>query len=141
MLLTLPCLAMLWMVPDTQRSGLDPTALHDVSLVMGLVASFALGFCCNGPKATCGIALQETAHSKARGTASGILGLCGQMGASVAGYPLVMLQKDYGWGGVFAGLAASGTMGAFVFVVLIRDVQKFEALINYLDLMAFSYFK
>lgn len=118
MALTVPCLGMLWMVPDTEHAPELATGLGDISLLMGIGASFALGFCCNGPKATCGIALQETAHPKARGTASGILGLCGQMGASVAGYPLVMLQKDYGWAGVFAGLATSGGAGAVVFLLL-----------------------
>jgi len=87
-------------------------------VVLGLIASFGLGFSCNGPKATCGIALQETAHPKARGTASGLLGLTGQLGASLAGYPLVMLQKDFGWYGVFAGLAASAAAAALVFIAL-----------------------
>ena len=118
-LVTIPCLLMLWLVPDAASA--DPTASlfgYDVAILIGLVASFGLGFCCNGPKATCGIALQETAHPKARGTASGILGLCGQIGASIAGYPLVMLQKDYGWAGVFAGLGTSGVVAAIIFVIL-----------------------
>jgi len=112
-----PGLGVLWLTPDAntlQESSFTAMAL-------GLASSFFLGAAINGPKAVCGIAAREMSHPKAAGTAGGILGLAGQIGASFAGYPLVMLQKDYGWAGVFLGLLGSSLLAVLLFVPLVMS--------------------
>ena len=68
--------------------------------------------------------MQEMANPQVRGTASGLQGLCGQLGASLAGYPLVLVQKLYGWQGVFSGLAGGGAVAAALFLGLWYMVER-----------------
>jgi len=111
----IPGLAFLWHVPARGASG-SLWEAHTLSI--GLAAATVVGFSCTGPNAVSGIAMQEMVNPKVRGTASGLQGFFGQLGASLSGYPLVLLQNVYGWEGVFLGLAGSATMAVCIFLGL-----------------------
>ena len=110
----LPGLVVLWGVPEAGAQG---AASH--SLLLGLGSLFTLGVAANGPKTMCGIAVRETVPMEAGGTAGGVLGLAGQIGASLAGYPLIKLQNQFGWAGVFAGLLGAVLLALLLLLPLV----------------------
>jgi sugar phosphate permease len=59
---------------------------------LAYIALFGVGFSVNGPKTLAGIAVRES-HPEAAGTAGGALGMAGQVGAAVAGYPIGLIIK------------------------------------------------
>ena len=65
-----------------------------------------------------GIAARESVPNEAGGTAGGVLGLAGQVGASLAGFPLISLQDSYGWGGVFVGLTGCALLAIVILIPL-----------------------
>ena len=75
-------IAGLWLVTAEMTKSPNPVALY------GLLAW--AGACANGPKTLCGMAVRER-QREAAGTAGGALGLVGQLGASLAGFPVGVL--------------------------------------------------
>eukprot|EP00741_Cyanophora_paradoxa_P003272 tig00000691_g3180.t1 len=73
----------------------------DVALV------FLMGMMLYGPHMLIGLCGVEMAHKKAASSAIGLLGLLSYLGAGVAGAPLTMLVKQYGWISFFQAMAAS----------------------------------
>lgn len=114
--LTLPGLVILWFLPTPDKENNDN--VDPLTLFVGFAALFELGFAINGPKTLCGIAAREMAHPHAAGIAGGLLGLAGQVGATISGYPLIALKESYGWFGVFGGLVGSTILSIILFAPL-----------------------
>eukprot|EP00741_Cyanophora_paradoxa_P013589 tig00020703_g13120.t1 len=67
---------------------------------------FLLGFFVYGPQMLVGLAGVELAHKSAASSAIGFLGLVSYLGAGIAGAPLTILVKQYGWNAFFMSLIA-----------------------------------
>jgi hypothetical protein len=96
-LLALPFLYLTQHLPVTARTGLPPLA----------AAYFLLGLFVNGPKTLSGIALRQLVPPSMAGTAMGVQGLVGQVGASWAGAPVGFVAQHWGWGAIKHLWAAS----------------------------------
>lgn len=72
-----------------------------------MVLIMGAGFGANGPKTLCGMAVRET-HKEAPGTAGGALGLIGQIGAALSGYPVGLLLSH----GISKGLYREDLIGS-----------------------------
>lgn len=70
-------------------------------------AYFLLGLFVNGPKTLSGIALRQLVPPSMAGTAMGVQGLVGQVGASWAGAPVGFVAQHWGWGAIKHLWAAS----------------------------------
>ena len=62
---------------------------------------FFSGFLIFGPQMLIGMAAAELVDKKAAGTATGFTGLFAYLGAACAGFPVGLIQKEFGWNGVF----------------------------------------
>ena len=82
--------------------------------------SFLIGFGVYGPKTMCGLAVRET-HAEAAGTAGGFLGLAGQIGASIAGYPLGVVVDRYGWNSLYHVMIFSSSLVSILFYALLNN--------------------
>ena len=96
-LLALPFLYATQHMPLTPHTGLAPLAS----------AYFLLGLFVNGPKTLSGIALRQLVPPSMAGTAMGVQGLVGQVGASWAGAPVGFVAQHWGWGAIKHLWAAS----------------------------------
>ena len=67
----------------------------------------------------CGLAVREMCDKQFAGTAGGLLGLAGQIGAAAAGYPLGLAADKYGWNSFNIILIAS----SFVIIILFGILQ------------------
>jgi len=85
--------------------------------------SFLVGYSVFLPQSLLGVALSESTHSRASGTALGILGAFAAAGASFAGYPLSKLVEYYGWNIVMYTLVISG-IGASLFHIPLFSTEK-----------------
>ena len=81
---------------------------------------FLIGFGVYGPKTMCGLAVRET-HAEAAGTAGGFLGLAGQIGASIAGYPLGVVVDRYGWNSLYHVMIFSSSLVSILFYALLNN--------------------
>jgi MFS transporter, OPA family, sugar phosphate sensor protein UhpC len=79
---------------------------------------FCLGFFIFGPQMLIGVAAAELSHKKAVATATGFAGLFAYFGAAVAGTPLGMLIRDWGWDAFFIALVVSGIIASFILLPL-----------------------
>ena len=97
----------------------------DTPIVAISTALFLIGFGVYGPKTLCGLAVRET-HAEAAGTAGGFLGLAGQVGASIAGYPLGIVVDRYGWNSLYYIMIFSSSLVSMLFYALLdkRIVSK-----------------
>jgi sugar phosphate permease len=68
----------------------------------------ALGFCAFGPHVLNGLAAREYAPRAVQASAGGFSKALGQLGGTVAGYPLGLLFHSLGWRAAAAALAAAG---------------------------------
>mmetsp|Transcript_32358 Transcript_32358/g.52296 ORF Transcript_32358/g.52296 Transcript_32358/m.52296 type:complete len:525 (+) Transcript_32358:56-1630(+) len=68
------------------------------------ITIFILGFFVYGPHMLIGLAGTELSHKSAASSAIGFLGLISYIGAGIAGAPLTMLVKNYGWGSFFQSM-------------------------------------
>lgn len=62
---------------------------------------FLIGFFIFGPQMLIGVAATELSHKKAAGTATGFTGWFGYIGAALAGGPIGIMVKKFGWEGYF----------------------------------------
>lgn len=85
------------------------------AMLQGLL--FTVGFAVYGPKTVCGIAVREDFEA-IMGPAAALLGLVGQLGAVLAGYPLGLLNIHLGWGSVLASLLAAAWLKTALFAGL-----------------------
>lgn len=98
--------------------------LDDASSVTISIVLFFLGFGVYGPKTMCGLAVREMCDKQYAGTAGGLLGLAGQIGAAAAGYPLGLAADKYGWNSFNIILIASSATIIFLFGILQNDYER-----------------
>jgi OPA family sugar phosphate sensor protein UhpC-like MFS transporter len=65
---------------------------------------FTIGFFVFGPQMLIGVAAAELSHKRAAASATGFTGFIAYIGSAVAGYPLGILMKSFGWDGFFVAL-------------------------------------
>ena len=66
----------------------------------------------------CGLAVREMCDKNFAGTAGGLLGLAGQLGSAIAGYPLGLLADNYGWNSFYILLLSSSIIVILLFGIL-----------------------
>ena len=104
MFLLMGCVFALW------RSPAGATALHFLIMV-------CVGFLISGPQILVGVAASDFASKRAAGTASGLTGTFGYIGASVAGIGIGAIVDTFGWDGAFIMITISALLGAFFFAL------------------------
>eukprot|EP00638_Chattonella_subsalsa_P005159 CAMPEP_0117754592 /NCGR_PEP_ID=MMETSP0947-20121206/12916_1 /TAXON_ID=44440 /ORGANISM="Chattonella subsalsa, Strain CCMP2191" /LENGTH=418 /DNA_ID=CAMNT_0005573701 /DNA_START=391 /DNA_END=1647 /DNA_ORIENTATION=+ len=87
-------------------SGALPLALTDLLPRMDCMCLFVMGMGMNGPRTLGPVAMREGMHSAAAGTATGLMGLAGQLGATFAGAPVGILTEQYGWAATMSFILA-----------------------------------
>ena len=83
------------LLPSTSTAvegKLGVTSFYQLALIF-----FGIGFFINGPKTLLAMAVRESVPPKVSGTATGFLGLLGQVGSVIAGAPFGTLIEKYGW--------------------------------------------
>eukprot|EP00941_MAST-03F_sp_MAST-3F-sp1_P006536 g6536.t1 len=94
------------------------------SVVVVFFGLLLIGCGCYGPKTLCGLVVRE-AHPYAAGSAGALLGIMGQCGAILAGYPVSKMQQTHGWNAVLHVLFASSLFCLFGFaILLVRQENK-----------------
>lgn len=104
MILLMGCVFALW------KSPAGATALHFLIMV-------CVGFVISGPQILVGVAASDFASKRAAGTASGLTGTFGYIGASVAGVGIGAIVDNFGWDWVFIMITVSALLGAFFFAL------------------------
>lgn len=84
-------------LPKEWMRRLSGTSIRAAPLAL---AYFLLGLFVNGPKTLSGIALRQMVPSSMAGTATGVQGWVGQVGASWAGAPVGFIAQHWGWGAI-----------------------------------------
>jgi MFS transporter, OPA family, sugar phosphate sensor protein UhpC len=87
-------------------------------LLLDSFLMFVIGFFIFGPQMLIGVAAAELSHKQAAGTATGFAGCFAYIGAAVAGGPLGMIAKDFGWEGFFVVLTISGIISSLLLLPL-----------------------
>lgn len=82
---------------------------------------FSIGFFVFGPQMLIGMAAAECSHKKSPGTATGFVGLFAYLGASIAGYPLVLLMNLFQWNGFFTVIACCASGIALLFLPFLKS--------------------
>lgn len=104
MFLLMGCIFALWQSPQ------GATALHFLIMV-------GIGFLISGPQILVGVAASDFASKRAAGTASGLTGTFGYLGASVAGVGVGAVVDNFGWDFAFIMITISALLGAFFFAL------------------------
>ena len=95
---------MLWFAPN----GMP--IIH--TLVM-----LSIGFFVAGPQTMVGVAAVDFASKRAAGSASGLTGTCGYIGAATSGVGTAYIaEHSFGWHGVFAMMLLSAFIGSLCFI-------------------------
>jgi sugar phosphate permease len=76
----------------------------------------AIGFFVVGPQTVVGVAAVDFSSKKAAGSATGLVGTMGYMGASSAGMGTAYVAEVFGWNGVFILLLVSSMLGCLCFL-------------------------
>jgi OPA family sugar phosphate sensor protein UhpC-like MFS transporter len=79
---------------------------------------FMIGFATFGPQMLIGLAVAELAPKQATATATGLASWVAYLGSALAGYPLGIILKHFGWNGFFVGLGAAAGMAVLLLVPL-----------------------
>lgn len=79
---------------------------------------FTIGFFVFGPQMLIGMAAAELSHKKAAATATGFIGFIAYAGATVAGYPLGIIRRDFGWEGFFITLIGCAVVSTVLLIPL-----------------------
>ncbi|WP_375319552.1 MULTISPECIES: MFS transporter [unclassified Candidatus Tisiphia] len=74
-----------------------------------------VGFFVSGPQVLIGIATADFTNKQAVGTANGLSGLFGYLGAALAGVCVGWISDNLGWNGVFLFFSLSAFLGAILF--------------------------
>jgi OPA family sugar phosphate sensor protein UhpC-like MFS transporter len=81
-------------------------------------AIFVLGFFVYGPQMLIGVAAAELVGKRAAATSNGFVGLTAYMGAAVAGYPLGLVIREFGWDGFFLFLTFCAAISVLLLMPL-----------------------
>jgi sugar phosphate permease len=76
-----------------------------------------IGFFIVGPQTVVGVASIDFSSKKAAGSALGLVGICGYMGFSLAGWgSAYVAERSFGWDGVFILMIVASILGCFCFL-------------------------
>ncbi len=81
------------------------------------IALIAIGFLIYGPVMLIGIAAVDLVPKKAAGTAAGLTGLFGYVGATAAELGIGKLVQHYGWNAGFTAIIASAALSMFLLLL------------------------
>lgn len=84
------------------------------NIILDSLLLFAIGFSIFGPQMLIGVTAAELSHKKAGASSTGFVGCFAYLGSAVAGYPLGLIIRDYGWDQYFIVLAVSAIIAALV---------------------------
>lgn len=90
-----------------------------------------LGAGISGPKTLIGIAIRDIVPADSAGVAGGVLGLCGQLGLTLAASGIALTLQTYRWSYFIYILLVSSILlsGVFLSIVLTRGLRyKFNTL-------------
>lgn len=88
------------------------------SVVINGIIMIIIGFFVSGPQILQGVAAADFASKKAAGTANGLTGTFGYLGASFSGVGIGKIVDLWGWNIAFLTLAASALISAFFFSLI-----------------------
>lgn len=88
--------------------------------VAGIVLLFLMGFFVYGPQVLIGVASADFVSKKAIGTANGLAGTMGYVGAAISGAGVGCLIDDYGWSSVFIFFIISSLVGGVLFLMTVE---------------------
>ena len=83
------------------------------SLVMSII-----GVLITAPQILVGVAATDFSSKKIAGTANGLTGSFGYLGASIAGIAIGTLAEGYGWHSAFGLIISSALISALLFFVI-----------------------
>ena len=106
-------------VAESLGLGEGAVGSQQVGLIYLLMAF--VGFFAFGPHMLIGLTAREVAPAGVGATANGFAKMIGQVGGMIAGYPLSLLMKSYGWEAIVVCWAFSG-IGACLCFFLLRKV-------------------
>lgn len=87
------------------------------SELLSIVILSLIGFFISGPQMLVGIAAADFSTRGAVGTANGLSGLFGYLGAAIAGVGVGWISDNYGWDGVFIFFSISALLGSSLFAL------------------------
>ncbi|HJD55622.1 MAG TPA: MFS transporter [Rickettsia endosymbiont of Pyrocoelia pectoralis] len=87
------------------------------SELLSIMILSLIGFFISGPQLLVGIAAADFSTRQAVGTANGLSGLFGYLGASIAGVGVGWISDNYGWDGVFIFFSISALLGSSLFAL------------------------
>lgn len=87
------------------------------SELLSIVILSLVGFFVSGPQLLVGIAAADFSTRQAVGTANGLSGLFGYLGAAIAGVGVGWISDNYGWDGVFIFFSISALLGSSLFAL------------------------
>ncbi|MFV9936846.1 MAG: MFS transporter, partial [Rickettsia endosymbiont of Haemaphysalis japonica] len=88
------------------------------SELLSIVMFSLIGFFVSGPQLLVGIAAADFSTRQAVGTANGLSGLFGYLGAAIAGVSVGWISDNYGWNGVFIFFSISALLGGGLFALI-----------------------
>lgn len=96
--------------------------------ILSLAMLALIGFFVSGPQLLVGVAAADFSTRQAVGTANGFSGLCGYLGAALAGVCVGWISDNWGWGKVFLFFSISAFLGGCLFALTwnhsARNVKK-----------------
>lgn len=87
------------------------------SELLSIVILSLVGFFVSGPQLLVGIAAADFSTRQAVGTANGLSGLFGYLGAAIAGVGVGWISDNYGWDGGFIFFSISALLGSSLFAL------------------------
>lgn len=87
------------------------------SELLSIIILSLVGFFVSGPQLLVGIAAADFSTRGAVGTANGLSGLFGYLGAAIAGVGVGWISDNYGWDGVFIFFSISALLGSSLFAL------------------------
>ncbi|MCC8483802.1 MAG: MFS transporter [Rickettsia endosymbiont of Labidopullus appendiculatus] len=82
--------------------------------IFSIIILALVGFFVSGPQVLIGVATADFTNKQAVGTANGLSGLFGYLGAALAGVCVGWISDNLGWNGVFLFFSLSAFLGAII---------------------------
>ncbi len=87
--------------------------------LLDFFAIFMTGFMVFGPQMLVGMSATELSHKKAAATTTGFVGWFAYLGSAIAGWPLGVITKKYGWEGFFVTTLVCALVCVCLFIPLL----------------------
>lgn len=88
--------------------------------LLDAVVMFLVGFLVYGPQVLAGVAAADFGTKKAAGTATGLIGTFGYLGAAISGYGIAKIVDLWGWSSGFLFFITAAFLGAICFALTWR---------------------